>query len=98
MSTREIIEEHDEAFWNQEGQKVCQCGFVYTEGFGSKFMLDHIAGKVEDYIREREFMVLLEARDRMVSSWPGALDDFEAGEVCDWLENMAYEIKDASNE
>lgn len=98
MSTREIIEEHDEAFWNRNGKKVCRCGFVYTDGFGSVFMIDHISEKVEDYIREREFRVLLEARNRMARSWPGALDEFEACEVADWLENMAYKIKDVSNE
>ena len=44
-----------------------------------------------------EAAVLLKARDRMAKHWPLALDEFEAGEVCDWLELEVDKLKESTN-
>lgn len=48
---REILESHNEAYWNQQGLKVCFCGHVYTDGYGSSFMIDHVAEVLDEYMQ-----------------------------------------------
>lgn len=41
----------------------------------------------ENCIRKIKMDVVRGLITEMASNWPGALDEFEAGEVCDWLYN-----------
>lgn len=63
MTIQEILVAHDEAHWNQQGRKVCQCGHEYTEGYGSVYMIKHIAEVLEQHMQEREAQLRQLVRD-----------------------------------
>ncbi|MGP9033656.1 hypothetical protein ACT17S_11360 [Glutamicibacter mysorens] len=101
MTILEVLEAHTvKRPWSEASRMRCKCGEVViaeTEGQLYSLHRAHLAEVLDKHMQEREAAVLLKARDRMAKHWPLALDEFEAGEVCDWLEHEADKIKEAPN-
>lgn len=85
MSIQEILEAHDEAYWDQQGHKVCACGHEYTDGYGSGFMLDHVAQVIEQHMQE-QYAVKLERLAENVLKMGGPVGPQQTSE---WLASRA---------
>lgn len=68
-TTQEILLAHDESFWDERGVKVCQCGYEYTEGYGSIYMIRHVAEVLDKHVRIRETQAQVSVLSGVASAW-----------------------------
>ena len=95
MSTRKILEAHDEAYWDRQGIKVCACGHAYTEGYGSVFMIAHIADELDKYVQGKCAEALNEYADTLGYRISGA--KIKYGQCHVEAQDIISELRDRAN-
>lgn len=98
MTIQEILEDHLLVKGVRGLETLCICGWHTAQRLRPEDLhRSHLAEVLDKHMQDREAAVLLKARDRMAKHWPLALDEFEAGEVCDWLELEVDKLKESTN-